>query len=135
MVLHWMTSCIIQDPTEFVWKGLSLKCVLRFGTQWKFIQSYMYIYVRKSIILASWCGILLYIHRVIWIVLRKKTSENIWYSKYWSVLLEDGKIQKKIFGNVDDEIYIWIEFKRNNILSYWNYRMFEILMCSEDKKN
>lgn len=50
MVLHWMTSCIIQDPTEFVWKGLSLKCVLRFGTQWKFIQSYMYIYVRKSII-------------------------------------------------------------------------------------
>lgn len=92
MVLHWMTSCIIQDPTEFVWKGLSLKCVLRFGTQWKFIQSYMYIYVRKSIILASWCGILLYIHHVIWIVLREKN-----FGKYIIIKIlkfsEDEKIR------------------------------------------
>ena len=48
---------------------------------------------------------------------------------------EDEKIRKFFFGNVDDEICIWIEFKRNNILSYWNYRMFEILMCSEVEKN
>ena len=134
MVLHWKTSCIIQDPTEFVWKGLSLKCVLRFGTQWKFIQSYMYIYVRKSIILASWCGILLYIHRVIWIVLREKKLWKIYYNQNIEVF-RGWKNSKVFFGNVDEEIYIWIEFKRNDILSYWNYRMFEILMCSEDEKN